>query len=120
MTGIFFRHALALEHVAKVPLTIGAHNFHPFHAKRNIGVPDNGARDFIVERGPATATVKLVGRIVQGRIAATANEGAYRLEVVVFTCKGSFRSFLSNDIFFFGGQGVPILSVVFHVFYCEI
>ena len=108
MPHIFFRHTLAFEHVAQMAATIGANDFHPFHAERMVGLADDSARDFIVERRPAAAGIELVGRAVQGRIAAPADVGTRSLVVPVFAGKRPFSAFVGNDLFFFGRQRVPV------------
>jgi len=114
--GVFFGHALSLKYMAKVAFAIRAHNFHSFHPKRNVGMAGDCARYLVIEGGPATATVKLVGGIVKRRIAAATNEMPLCFEVVVLACKSAFSAFLGNYVFFFGRQGIPVLSVVFHIF----
>lgn len=97
-------------------LAIGAGNFCAAHTQRIIGMPDNCAGYFIVKRGPAAAAVKLVGGLVQRRIAAPADEQALAFVVPIFARKGPFGAFFFNDISFFRGQLIPILDLVFHLF----
>lgn len=116
MPGVFFRHAFSLKHVAKVTLTVGTHNFHSFHSKRNVGVTGDRAGYLVIKGRPAAAAVKLVTGVVQRRVAASADEMSLCFEVVILPRKSPFCTFLGNDVLLFGREGVPVLSVVSHVF----
>ncbi len=119
MPGIFFRHSFSLKYMAQVAFAVGANDFHPFHPERDVGMTGDRTRYLIIERGPAAAAVKLVGGVVERCIAAAANEVPLCFEVVVFSCKSPFCAFLGDHMFFFGGKGVPVLSVFFHVFFLK-
>jgi hypothetical protein len=61
MPRIFGRKTLSFKNMAEMPAAIGAHDFYPFHAERNIGVADNCTGYFVVERRPTAAAVKFIG-----------------------------------------------------------
>ena len=102
MPGVFCRKPFTFKYMAQVAFAVGADNFGAFHAEGNVGLPDYGAGNFIVERGPAAAAVKFVGRLVEWGIAAAADVSAGSFVVPIFTGEGRFGAFFSNDVAFFG------------------
>lgn len=102
--------------MAEVSAAVGAHDFYPFHAERIVGVANDGAGNFVVKRRPAAATVELVGRLVERCVAAAADVGAGGFVIPVFASEGAFGAFLSDDVLFLFGEGIPVLAVVFHEF----
>ena len=101
MPRVFGRKSLSFKDVAEVSAAIGAHDFYPFHAKRNIGMTDDGTGYFVVERRPTAAAVKFIGRLVQWGIAAPADVCACGFVVPIFAGEGAFSAFLGNHIFLF-------------------
>ena len=61
MPGIFRRHPFSVKYVSEVPAAVGAHNFGPFHTKRDVRVPDNRTGQFIVEGWPPATAVEFGG-----------------------------------------------------------
>lgn len=115
MPGVFRRHTFAFKNMAQVPLAVGAGDLHPAHAQRGVRVPVDGARDFIVKRGPAAAAVKLVGGLVQGRIAAPADKQTFAFVVPVFAGERPFGALFFNDVGLLRAEYVPILFVIVHL-----
>jgi hypothetical protein len=114
MAGIFLGHTFALKYVAEVPCAVGTHDFSSFHTKRYIRVAENRAGEFIIKGRPAAAAVKFIRRLVQGCVASAANIGTSGFVVPVFATKSAFSAFLSNHIFLFRGERVPILCGSIH------
>jgi hypothetical protein len=115
MPRVFGRKPLSFKNMAEMSAAIGAHDFHSFHAERNIGVADDSARNLVVERRPAAAAVKFVGRLVQRGVAASADVRACGFVVPIFASEGAFGAFLGNYILLFWREGIPIFTVVFHI-----
>ncbi len=80
-------------------LDLGAHAV-------GIGQPVHRARDLLVERGPAAVRVKLVVGAIERGVAAPADVGAGRVEVVVLAGEGPLGALPLDDIAFFFGQFV--------------
>lgn len=100
MPGVFVGKTFTFKYMAQVAFAVGADNFSTFHAEGNIGLPDYGAWNLIVERGPAATAVKFGGRSVESGIAAAADVGAGSFVVPVFTGERAFGAFFSNDVVF--------------------
>jgi len=70
--------------------------------------------DLVVETGPATVTVELVGGLVKRSIAASTDVCSWLFRVGVLTAKGSFRSLVLDHMFFLGRQFIVIVVIHAH------
>lgn len=110
MARVLCRQALPFKHMAEVPLAVGTNDFHALHAQRVVGMPQNGPRDFVVERRPAATAVKFIGSMVKRGLTTTAYKNTIAFVVPIFARKGPFGTLFGDHVFFFGGEAVPIFG----------
>ena len=66
----------------------------------SIGLTTNGTFNFVIETWPATARMKLGGRLIERRIAASTNVSAGRIVVVELARAGTFGTLVLDDVRF--------------------
>lgn len=89
---------LALEDMAQVTTTVGAHNLDALHAESAIGVSCDGAGDAVKVRGPSAARLEFVVGLVDRRVAPRAGvDAVVGEELVVFAGVRGFSAFVAED-----------------------
>lgn len=106
---IFWGKSFARKNMAKVGTASDTGDF----GTRAIGIGGTSycPFDFVVETGPATTRIKLVGRAVQRRAASFADIGAFFIEFFVLAGKRPFGSFAKNYILFFRSQRAELNGI---------
>jgi len=89
---------LALEDVAQVSTAVGADDLDALHEHAAVLEALDGTRDAVKVGRPAAAAVELVGRLVQGRLAARARVHARGgLVLVELAGPGGLGALLAED-----------------------
>lgn len=106
--GILFGKAFPLKDVTEVALAVVANDLYP----APIGIPNlfDGTGHLIVKTRPAAARAELILTIVQGRVAAAADEDAVDFKVIILVSKRHLGSFMDDDALFLGREGVVIFG----------
>ena len=107
MPDVFLGQTLAFENVSEMAVAVFAKNFDS-KSVRVAFVPDRSWQ-FVIETGPPTSRMKLVGRSVQRSVAATADVKPVVLIVEVLASSGPLGSLSQDDPFFVRCQLVVLL-----------
>jgi len=102
MSRIFFGELFAFKHMTEVAIAVRADDFHS--ATIGVGYPFNGARDFIVKTWPPATRMEFVIRIIESRIAASAEVDSVRVILKILTSTGPLGPFANQDSGFLVGQ----------------
>ena len=97
MTGVLFGNTFPKEDMTEVSSAIGTEDLRP--AAIRIRLPFNGSFDLIIKAGPSTMTVEFVAGAVQRGVAALTDIDAGFIVIHIFSCPGSFCSFMNDDKF---------------------
>lgn len=106
MSNIFFGHVFTGKHMTQMTVAISAGNFSA--STISIWCVGNRAGNFLIKTGPTAMRIEFTVGSIQLSIATAADIGAIFKPIIVFPSARSFRVFMDNDVFFFGGEGVEL------------
>ena len=106
MSRIFRRISFAGEYVAEMRLAGVADNFR----SRSVGIGNffHRIRNFLIKARPTAAGMKFGIRGIERGVASPADIGAVAKIIRVLAGKRHFRTFVNDDAFFIGGEGVEV------------
>lgn len=99
MAFIRRRHPLPFEHMTQMAIASPTHNLHSLHAKRDIRLGANAPFVTLIERGPATAGLKLgLGRVDRVATPTAHKVALLGVEAIVLARAGALGTFLAENV----------------------